>query len=60
MDIKHLTYVVKYRNGQSTTVTGRIILFSSKTNTDVARHSNVIYLNADEVLSVIEEKAPQN
>ena len=59
METKHLTYVVKYKNGQSITVTGRIVLFSTKTNTEIARHSNVIYLNAEEVFSVMEEKASQ-
>lgn len=55
MDVKHKTYEVKYKNGQTATLTGRIFLFSSKTTTEVLKYSGGIYLNSEEVVYVIEK-----
>lgn len=48
------TYTVTYRNGKTQTVNGNIVLFSS-VNTELSRPSNAVYLNADEVISIIEQ-----
>lgn len=48
------TFLVTYKTGRSQVVTGNVVLFSSM-NTDVMRPDNAVYLNADELLSVIEQ-----
>lgn len=49
------TYSVLYKNGRTQSVTGNIVLFSS-INTEIPnRVKNAVYLNADEVVSAIEQ-----
>lgn len=52
------TYLITYRDGSTQTVTGNVKLFSTETNTDVVRFSNVIYLNASDVRTIQEQ--PKN
>ena len=50
--MKH--YLVTYKTGRTQMVEGTIVFFS-EVDTDVARPPNVVYLNASEVASVIEQ-----
>lgn len=51
-------YAVLYKNGKHQIVSGTIVFFSS-INTEVPKPNNVVYLNADEVISVVEEHSPE-
>lgn len=49
------TYLVTYKTGRTQTINGHVVFFSS-VNTDIPRPPvNAVYLNADDVMSVIEQ-----
>lgn len=48
-------YLVTYKEGHTQSVKGVIVLFSS-INTTLPRPNNAVYLNADEVVSIVEQQ----
>lgn len=50
----HKDYLVTYKDGKTQMVNGKIVLFSSSYHT-VPMPNCGVYLNADEVLSIVEQ-----